>query len=168
MNYSYSCWCKVCNIRKSSIREGSFFSKSKVTLQKWLLLLYLGARECPVSDASEEAEIHIGTGIDIYQWLREVCSVRLLSSPIILCGPNTVFQIDESLFRQSTVIQDSLAGRHSTDNLNSDEMPTLNHHRIYITWRATYISIIFNHSIVLSKTKIGPIFASRLFGHFLN
>ena len=90
---AYSWWCKLCKTRKS-IREGSFFSKSKVTLQKWLLLLYLWTRAYPVSDASEEAKIHIGTGIDIYQWLREVCSARPLNSPIILGGPNTVlFQI---------------------------------------------------------------------------
>ena len=63
------------------------------------MLLYRWAREYPVSDASEEAEIHIGTGVDIYQWLRDVCSARLLSSPIILGGPNTMVQIDESLFR---------------------------------------------------------------------
>jgi len=36
--------------------------------------------------------------IDIYQYMREVCSTKLLSAPIILGGPGTVVQIDESLF----------------------------------------------------------------------
>ena len=41
-----------------------FFSKSKLPLQKWLML-YLWAREYPVSDAAEEAEISSRVAIDI-------------------------------------------------------------------------------------------------------
>lgn len=32
-------------------------------MQKWSLMMYLWARDYPVSDASEEAEIDIGTAI---------------------------------------------------------------------------------------------------------
>ena len=42
-----------------------FFAKSKLPLQKWLLILYLWAREYPVSDAAEEAEISSRVAIDI-------------------------------------------------------------------------------------------------------
>ena len=50
-----------------------------------------------MTDAYEEAE---HTVIDIYQWLREMCSQTLLSDPpIILGGPRIIVQIDESLFR---------------------------------------------------------------------
>ena len=55
-----------------------FFSKSKLPLQQWLLMLYLWAREYQVSDAAEEAEISSRVVIDIYQWLREVCTAKLL------------------------------------------------------------------------------------------
>ena len=79
-------------------QEQNFFSKSKLPLQKWLLMLYLWAREYPVSDAAEEAEISSRVAIDIYQWLREVCTAKLLQ--IILSGPGVVIHIDESLFRQ--------------------------------------------------------------------
>ena len=94
------CWrCPQCHGRKG-IREGSFFAKSRLTLQKWLLVLYLWAREYPVKDVAEEAEVDQGTAIDMYQWLREVCSTKLLQGPpIILGGPNVVVQIDESLFK---------------------------------------------------------------------
>ena len=35
-----------------------------------------------------------------YQWLREMCSQKLLGDPqIVLGGPHTIVQIDESLFR---------------------------------------------------------------------
>ena len=74
-----------------------FFSKSRLPLQKWLLILW--AREYLVSDAAEEAEISSRVAIDIYQWLREVCTAKLLQTQIILGGPGVVVQIDESLFR---------------------------------------------------------------------
>ena len=59
-------------------------------------------REYPVGDAAEEAEVQEKTAIDIYQWLREVCSTRLITSEplkLVLGGPGAVVQIDESLFR---------------------------------------------------------------------
>ena len=50
-------------------------------------------------DACEEAEVTEHTAIDVYQWLREVCSQTLLNGPaIILGGQQTIVQIDESLF----------------------------------------------------------------------
>ena len=80
------------------IREGSFFSKSKLSLQKWLFVLVLWAKDTPVTDVIDDAEIDTRTGVDIYQWLRDVCSTKLLQSPIILGGPGIVVQID-GLFR---------------------------------------------------------------------
>ena len=63
-------------------------------------MLYLWAREYPVSDAAEEAEISSRVAIDIYQWLREVCTAKLLQTQIIkMGGPGVVVQIGESLFR---------------------------------------------------------------------
>ena len=57
-----------------------FFSKSRLTLQKWLILIYFWVREYPVTDATEEAEVHKGSAIDVYQWLREVCSTALMNT----------------------------------------------------------------------------------------
>ena len=53
----------------------------------------------PVSDAAEEAKVGRDTAIDAYQWFREVCTTKLLQTPIRLGGPGKVVQIDESLFR---------------------------------------------------------------------
>ena len=62
--------------------------------------MYFWGREYPVGDAAEEAEVQEKTAIDIYLWLREVCSTRLITSgPVVLGGPGAVVQIDESLFR---------------------------------------------------------------------
>ena len=91
-------FCKQCKTCKS-IRDGSFFSKSRLSLQKWFLMLWFWAREYPITEAAGEAEIGRPVAIDIYQWLREVCSSKLIQSPVILGGPGKVVQVDESLFR---------------------------------------------------------------------
>ena len=62
-------------------------------------MLHSWAREYPVSDAAEEAEISLRVAVNIYQWLREVCTNKLLQALIILGGPGVIVQIDESLFR---------------------------------------------------------------------
>ena len=56
------------------------------------------ACQYPVTDAYEEASVDKGTAIDVYRWLREVCSSKLLQTPIVLGGPCVIVQIDESLF----------------------------------------------------------------------
>ena len=90
--------CRQCKTSKS-IRDGSFFSKSRLSLQKWLLLIYLWARDYPVKDVAQEAEIDRNNACDIMQWFREVCSATLIRNGIKLGGPGKVVQIDESLFR---------------------------------------------------------------------
>ena len=62
-------------------------------------MLYLWARQYPVTDAAEEAKMSLRVAIDIYQWFREVCTTKLLQSPVVLGGPGVIVQIDESLFR---------------------------------------------------------------------
>ena len=93
------CWyCPSCETTKS-IRDGSFFSKSKLTLQKWMLAILWWSREYPVTDMAMEAEITERSACDIYNWLREVCSSKLLRMPILLGGPRVIVEIDESLFK---------------------------------------------------------------------
>ena len=94
----FSWWCRQCKGRKS-IRDGSFFSKSHLPLQKWFILIFWWSHEYPVTDAAKVAEVDEGTAIDVYRWLREICSSKLLQHPILLGGPGIVVQIDESLFR---------------------------------------------------------------------
>ena len=88
--------CPDCN-KTASI---SFFEQSKLTLQKWLLLMHWWARQYPVTDAAVEVEVTEKTAIQVYQWLRDVCSYRLCSvdPPIKLGGQGVVVAIDESLF----------------------------------------------------------------------
>ena len=90
----------------------AFFSKSKLTFQKWLLLIHLWARDCSVTDAMEQAEVDTRTAVDVYQWLREVCTTKLLQTPIILGGPGIIVQIDESLFRHKPKVRIMLYGNN--------------------------------------------------------
>ncbi len=59
--------CPRCKGRKS-IRESSFFSKSRLTLQKWLLLIMWAAWECPVTITASMIEVDEGTAIDVYRY----------------------------------------------------------------------------------------------------
>lgn len=93
-----SWWCPTCKTTKS-IRDGSFFSKSKLTLQKWMIAMLWWSREYPVTLMAEEAEIAENTACSIYQWLREVCSTALLPMPMVLGGPGVIVHIDESQFK---------------------------------------------------------------------
>lgn len=77
---------------------GSFFSKSKLSLQKWLELIFWWSREHPVTQTAIEVGCKADTAVDVYQWLREVCSTYLCNQTIVLGGPGVVVQIDESLF----------------------------------------------------------------------
>ena len=95
--------CPQCKTTRS-IREGSFFTKSRLSLQKWTILLLYWARQFPVKDAGQDAEVHKNTACDVYRWLREICSTKLLQSPIILGGPGIIVQIDESLFRHKVKV----------------------------------------------------------------
>ena len=56
-------------------------------------------------DAADNAEISEKTAIQIYQFFRDVCSTKLLQSPIVLGGPGVVVQADESLFNHKPKVQ---------------------------------------------------------------
>eukprot|EP00731_Ephydatia_muelleri_P015862 Em0009g286a len=73
---------------------------TQLTLQTWIMLLHVWARQNPVSDTAECAKVALNTAVDVYQWLREVCSTRLINDgPVMLGGNGVVVQIDESLFK---------------------------------------------------------------------
>ena len=78
-----SWYCPQCYTCKS-IRDGNFFSNlSKITLQKWMILLHLWVHQYPVTEAMQEAEVDRRTA---YQWLWEICSSSLMRGQIVLGG----------------------------------------------------------------------------------
>ena len=74
---------------------------SRISLKQWIILFHWWAREYPVTDAAEEAEVDRKTAIRAYQHCRDICGWRLQNhdSPLMLGGPGVTVQIDESLFR---------------------------------------------------------------------
>ena len=54
-----------------------------------------------MTKAMEEAGVSKTLAIDVYQWLRDICSEKLLSMTIKLGGPGTIVQVDKSLFRHT-------------------------------------------------------------------
>ena len=60
--------------------------------------MHLWSISMPVTTACKEAEVASKTATDVYKWLREVCSTKLLATPIKLGDPGAVIQADESLF----------------------------------------------------------------------
>ena len=91
--------CPDCH-KGTSIRKGSFFAKSKMTLQKWVILMHWWARQYPVKDAGQEVGVSEKSAIQVYSWMRDVRSYRLctVDPPIKLGGPGRVVSIDKSLF----------------------------------------------------------------------
>ena len=57
--------CRQCKGQKT-IRESSFFSQSKLSLQKWLFVLILCAKDTPITDAIDDARIDSRTGVEIH------------------------------------------------------------------------------------------------------
>ena len=70
-----------------------------MTLSKWLILIYWCVKQYPVPDAAEETGVSRVSAIDVYLWLREVCTTTLLQQPIKLGGQGVVVQIDELMFK---------------------------------------------------------------------
>ena len=58
-----------------------------------MFVLVLWAKDTSVTDVIDDVEIDTHTGVDIYQWLRELCSTKLLQWPIILGGPGIIVQV---------------------------------------------------------------------------
>ena len=70
--------------------KGAFFRKSHLTLKQWLLMLHLWAKNDPVTSVADDIEVSRPSAIDAFQWLREVCSAKLIQNPILLGGPGKI------------------------------------------------------------------------------
>ena len=80
-------------------QEQKFFFKIKVAIAKVAPYAVFVGKRISCFRYVEQAEISSRVAIDIYHWLREVCTAKLLQTQIILGGPGVVIQIAESLFR---------------------------------------------------------------------
>ena len=95
--YTWRCTKTTCRTKKR-IRSGSFFEKSKIPLEKWLLSIHHWASNSKVQLAADAIGISRTSVMQCNKFLREICSRKLCQVPIVLGGPGVVVQIDESLF----------------------------------------------------------------------
>ena len=79
-----------------------FFERTKIPLQKFLLLIYWWVQQYPVPQAGSESEVEKGTAVNAYQWLRKICSWRVINHDGMSSGPvhTNVMQVDKSCFSQ--------------------------------------------------------------------
>ena len=71
---------------------GKAVLKSLLEQKQWLLLLFLWAKDDPVTSVAQIMEISRPSPIDAFQWLREVFSSNRLQNPIKLGGPGKIVQ----------------------------------------------------------------------------
>ena len=98
-------WSWRCNCRGNpykSVRHGSFFARAKVTLQLYILTIYLWSKTYTIKLAADNTGLTEKTIAQIYIFLREVASGQLLAVPVQLGGPGKIVEIDESLFRHKS------------------------------------------------------------------
>ena len=93
--YIWRCPVRSCR-STTSLRSSSFFEKSKESLREWLLVMLEWARETPVTSVPDLVKLTEKTAIQMYQFLRDVCSWKLLNDPCLLGGPGCIVQIDET------------------------------------------------------------------------
>ena len=81
---------------RNAVHTVPFFKRSCITLDKWLYVTYLWSQGTKVSSVERQVQIGEKTVIQMIQYLRDVCSTKLLSTPVELGGPGVIVQIDES------------------------------------------------------------------------
>lgn len=95
--WTWRCPDTLCHTM-STIRAGSFFEKSKISLDKWLLLLHHWATNAKVATTSSAVGVSKVTIMQVNKFFREICSTKLLQTPIVLGRPGCIVEIDESQF----------------------------------------------------------------------
>jgi len=94
--------CRDCNHTKS-IRHGSFFAKSHLSLRQMLFFIYFWCQDTPSSFITHELNISRRVVIDFANFCREICVNWIDMNPAHLGGLNDdltpkVVEVDESKF----------------------------------------------------------------------
>ena len=66
-----------------SLHAGTFFERKKChskSFCSWFTCGYI--QQHPMTQAARESKAAKGTAVDVYQWLREICSWRLINHDI--------------------------------------------------------------------------------------
>jgi transposase-like protein len=94
----WRCWQGI-GLEDIPLRRGTWLQDSRLTYRQIILFIYCWSKEMTsISFCENELEIGKNAVIDWNNYLREVCANILITNPIVIGGPNTTVEIDESLF----------------------------------------------------------------------
>jgi len=110
---SWRCPKKRCKGKRKSIRNGSFFENTKLSLSELFCLMYYWAVEKSVSQAVEDLGISLRTVTKVYERIRAKVGEYIDSVPLQLGGPGIICQIDESCFSHKVKAHRGRAPRES-------------------------------------------------------
>ena len=96
VGYILRCPNKACRYQQSLISD-TFFHRLHFPLQKYIAVFYYWASQTPIHIAAEHLQISANTLVEHYNFLRDICSWKLIQEPIKLGGIDIVVQIDESV-----------------------------------------------------------------------
>ena len=98
--YAWRCMSKNCSKYKHtiSIRKGTIFSQSKITLQQWIHVIFCWTSEMNEKLTTSFTNISERSIQELFGLFRETCTRYFKENPVQLVGPGTVVQIDESSF----------------------------------------------------------------------
>lgn len=92
----FRCNKRTCR-KEKSIRTGSFFERSKLSLTDCMLFLHLWAKGYPGKLILDDFEISKVTVVDWSRFCRYVCVQHFETSNAMIGGPGTTVEIDETL-----------------------------------------------------------------------
>ena len=96
-SFVWRCTRKICGF-KVSIREGSWFAKSKLSLETITKLTYYWVYKLPQEFVRRELGLGEHTSVDWNNFCREVCCEIVQLDCEKIGGPGRVVEIDESKF----------------------------------------------------------------------
>jgi len=88
--------CPACR-RKEALSSGSMFDGLHLPVNKHMALRYFWTCETSVTHTTHHVGVSSATVVQWYQYFRDICSWKLLQTPVVLGGVGKVVQIDESV-----------------------------------------------------------------------
>ncbi|KAK3932709.1 putative transposase-like protein [Frankliniella fusca] len=88
--------CNRCNTTRS-VRVGSWFAESKISLRKIMLITYMRVYKFSQEHIMREADISNKIVVDWFSFCREVCVEIMLKQHEPIGGPEKIVEIDETL-----------------------------------------------------------------------
>jgi len=104
-------YCVQCK-RRFSVRNGTFFSRSRLSIPQILKIIIYFVNDITVSQASAFSKLGHSTIIDWYSFCREVCAHALDMDNMVIGGPGIKVEIDETLMFKRKYNRGRLVQKH--------------------------------------------------------